>query len=198
MQDVFFYNERAPHALVLNSGGALRNAYPPYIPVPLPEDLRNNSKSGYTRSAPLTGSGFVDIYLAHSGGYQELLVNDGSGNFTVRRVLEDPYADSFFEANLYDVVVMDVAGDDTADDIILGYDLMPNLVLRNDGAGNFERVVDAGSITADSERTWELHVLDLNEDGLDDVLSINYEQANTVHINEGGGRFSMVTNTPIT
>ena len=39
--------------------------------------------------------------------------------------------------------------------------MMPNIVLLNDGSGSFERSYVSGSLTADSERNWEVHVVDL-------------------------------------
>ena len=41
----------------------------------------------------------------------QLLVNDGSANFEARRVFEDPYATSYYETALNDVVSLDVDSD---------------------------------------------------------------------------------------
>ena len=70
LDDIFFVNEYAPQALVLNDQTA--NGTRSFVPVPLPANLRTDSPGGYSMSADFNGDGFIDIYVAHSKGYHEV------------------------------------------------------------------------------------------------------------------------------
>ena len=98
-------------------------------------------------------------------GYHELLLNTGNANFVLHSRIEDPYKDNYFTAELTCVETIDFDSDGYLD-LYLGYSMMPNVILRNQGPGtSFIRHYDAGSLTADVDFTYATRVLDLNNDG---------------------------------
>ena len=125
-------------------------------------------------------------------------MNTGNANFVLHSRIEDPYKDNYFTAELTCVETIDFDSDGYLD-LYLGYSMMPNVILRNQGPGtSFIRHYDAGSLTADVEFTYATRVLDLNNDGKMDLLGLNRGQANSLHLNDGKGRFHRVTGGPLT
>ena len=62
------------------------------------------------------------------------------------------------------VVAMDYDADGDAD-VYIAYDSVPNVLLRNDGAGNLTQVHGVGRLTSNADRTRAAHALDVNGDG---------------------------------
>jgi VCBS repeat-containing protein len=124
----------------------------------------------------LDGNGALDVYLTCSKG-DKLLLNDGTGNFTVSDTPLDNHSNN-------DVCLADVDGDGDLD-LVIGPSLSRGgTVWFNDGAGHFTR--SPSEITG--QQSFSLATADLNGDGTFDTIYRG--PGATVSLNDGAGRFT--------
>lgn len=146
------------------------------------------------------GDGDLDLVVAGNSGLRtqgsqnRLLLNDGSGVFTDGTATRLPGDQDKTSA----VAVFDVDGDGDVD-LVCGNTVSGlgattrNRLYLNDGSGSF-RDVSATQLPAVNSETYVLRVGDLEGDGDLDFVVVNSlrEGALQVHVNDGGGRFSVL------
>jgi hypothetical protein len=137
--------------------------------------------SDYSHSAcvaDVNGDGHLDIYVVNIYGSNHvtprLLLNDGTGHFTVGGSLPPELGDPSYPVRYTTCTFADVNGDGKPDLILGADDHTPNsAVLLNDGAGNFQSLAanaipakpfDANAIALNAVP------LDVNHDGHIDLL----------------------------
>ena len=138
------------------------------------------------RSASLSfgdvdGDGDRDIVIAngrHWPGRNRIFVNNGTGGFTVERLLGEDATTSYATA----LADLDYDGDL---DVAVGNDLAPNLVYWNNGDGRFTPGAPFGGI--DSTRS--VLLADLDGDARIDILVNNRGMENGIYFNDRGPIF---------
>jgi MYXO-CTERM domain-containing protein len=120
------------------------------------------------------GDGDLDVWGDNTGGNytEQLLINDGSGNFTdetAQRVTGNPGADD------NGVVCVDFDGDGDLDAAIMSLSNNERILL-NDGTGHF--ALQAGAFTAAGDPTLWMDFGDLNGDDKLDVVTAQGECGN--------------------
>ncbi|MCB1588739.1 MAG: VCBS repeat-containing protein, partial [Xanthomonadales bacterium] len=124
------------------------------------------------------GDGDLDVVVANSGQTDRVMLNDGSGNFSIG--FEFP---SGFSA---DLVLADLDGDGDLD-VYTGILNNPNKVYLNDGEGSF---TDTGQLLGDYQ-TLGVSAGDIDGDGDIDVFeAIGENKNNRFWINDGTGQFT--------
>ncbi|PRQ09490.1 FG-GAP repeat domain-containing protein [Enhygromyxa salina] len=113
------------------------------------------------------GDGDLDLWIDNIGGgfTEQLLINDGAGNFsdeTGARVTGNPGADD------NGVVCVDIDDDGDLDGVVISLGT-PERLLENDGSGNFELVGDSFPGPTDCSLWGEFG--DLNGDGRIDLVT---------------------------
>lgn len=130
--------------------------------------------------ADFDGDGDLDVLLAIEMMPNLLLVNDGSGRFTVANQLPVNAHDS------EDIGLADFDGDGDLDAVVVSEDDFKNELYLNDGNGVF---ADASNRLPLEGITNGVAVLDLDNDGDSDIVLGNYGQ-NYALLNDGSGNFS--------
>ncbi len=143
----------------------------------------------------LDGDGDLDAWLTLSDGKIRILVNDGSGVFSEESSARLPAG--FDRVPATAVRLADLDGD-TDDDIAIGTGWgAPYSILRNDGSGHF--TLDPFDWPAGGNAL-DLEVGDIDADGDLDLLVIALPASGPGHLerylNDGSGRFRLVTGTP--
>eukprot|EP00579_Thalassiosira_antarctica_P025352 CAMPEP_0202003774 /NCGR_PEP_ID=MMETSP0905-20130828/9266_1 /ASSEMBLY_ACC=CAM_ASM_000554 /TAXON_ID=420261 /ORGANISM="Thalassiosira antarctica, Strain CCMP982" /LENGTH=796 /DNA_ID=CAMNT_0048560987 /DNA_START=226 /DNA_END=2613 /DNA_ORIENTATION=+ len=133
-----------------------------------------------------------DIFFANLGSAQQLLINDGNGNFTSAQAI--PILDRTTTLTL-DAHAIDINGDGNLDVVITAYsNSYGSNVLLGDGTGNFTAIeLDDGFYKARSVSS-----ADFNGDGhIDLVIANNYfdDKAGTSNTNPGTNLFLNDGNT---
>jgi hypothetical protein len=154
----------AANGLYLNDGGTFSAA-----------DVPGTADAASFQAAPLDvdGDGDLDLYVANDFGYwiapNELLINDGLGNFSV-----DSECGCDLSMFTMGVSVSDANGDGSPDLYLTDLGA-PNLLL-NDGTGGFydsTAAVEAAVVSdADHVTSWGTSFVDLDQDGREDLVTV--------------------------
>jgi hypothetical protein len=178
--DVLVNMHEGRNALWLNDGtGAFSDAS-----AKLPAPASSNYHYGPS-ACDVDGDDDLDLWIDNIGGGfgEQLLINDGSGNFsdeTASRVSNNPGADD------NGVACADVDGDGDFDVVIASLS-NEERVLLNDGTGNFDAELDAFSPTGDP--TLWIDLGDVNGDGRIDAITGQGEgspQLNRLYLGAAG------------
>jgi len=126
------------------------------------------------------------------GAPDRFFVNDGQGQFREASAELGLQLDAGLCS--YAVVFSDV-DDDGWQDILVANDLQPCNLFHNDGTGAFEEqgAQRGFALNGDGQATAAMGLLvaDVDSDGDMDVLRTNFDfEANSLHINDGKGRFT--------
>ncbi|MCA9352783.1 VCBS repeat-containing protein, partial [Patescibacteria group bacterium] len=146
--------------------------------------------------ADLNGDTYPDIYVANNDGGSVLWLNDGSANFTSSDIAGDDSIDGI----PYGVAVADLNGDTYLDIYVatsleLGtieidpFATYQNILLLNDGAGNFT----ASNITGDDGKSIDAEIADLNGDTYPDIYTVGQSDddiSDSLWLNDGAGNFT--------
>ncbi len=133
--------------------------------------------------------GDLDLAVANSDEEGQVLLNDGSGNFS--------FQSSFAPSDeWYGVAALDADSDGDQDLLFANHG--QNQLVFNDGAGNFSTTVEgtdfiniASSVTLPSGDTWAVESFDADGDGDLDVAVAGSGQ-NALYINNGDGTITVV------
>eukprot|EP01045_Picozoa_sp_COSAG04_P002464 COSAG04_NODE_90_length_26856_cov_18.273723_20_plen_2565_part_00 len=139
-----------------------------------------------------TGDGTADDVMVFNDGQNELLINDGAGEFT--RVTSGAAVEraDWSEAG----VAFDANGDGLSDLMIFNSFGATNELLLNDGAGGFARVTSGPAVEL-ADASMGGVAFDADSDGLaNDVMVFNFRQPNELLLNDGTGVFTRVTSGP--
>jgi len=132
--------------------------------------------------ADFDGDGDLDAYMADWSNLDSVWFNNGSGTLG----LESYVAGSTYRSRAVDAGDLD--GDGNID-VVVGNSpnggSAPNDVLLNNGDGTF---YNAGSFGND--QTYDIDLADVDGDGDLDVYLSNYQQPNTLWLNDGSGKFT--------
>jgi hypothetical protein len=139
----------------------------------------------------LDGDGDLDAIVSNNLGEAETVwVNDGSGSFTAH-----PTTPAFGAGTSRAVALGDLNDDGFLDAVVANNIGQPETVWLNDGAGNFTPHPTTPSFGAG--RSQDIGLGDLDEDGdLDAVVTNDFDEAETVWLNDGAGNFSPHPDTP--
>lgn len=187
--DAIVVKDSGDNQLLINNG----TANPFTTATTLPSALAN--PAGFISAdvvfADVDGDGDQDALIANhlgsgSGIENELLRNDGSGNFTAELLGGGSRQSSAIAAG-------DLNGDGHVDLIVTNIANQANQVLINDGTGSFTAQDIAGSNGASQD----VALADVNGDGhLDAIITNNGHttgEANQLLINDGSGSFTVST-----
>jgi hypothetical protein len=173
--------------VVLTAFGARAAAQPLYAEVTathLPSGIAGPCMDSAAGDAD--GDGDLDLALAMEFAPNVLLVNDGSGRFSDASA-RLPRTEHDSE----DVAFADFDRDGDLDLVLVSEDDRKDELYLNDGAGRF---TDASDRLVPDDVSNALVVLDLNSDGVPDVLTGNIGIDRAL-INDGKGRFRDETET---
>ncbi|XRB24266.1 ABC transmembrane type-1 domain-containing protein [Pseudoscourfieldia marina] len=135
----------------------------------------------------LEGDGDDDILVINDEGRNELLRNDGGGVLTAVTTGDAVNRTD----NSKGAVVFDLEGDGDDDILVVNLDAK-NELLRNDGGGVLTAVTTGDAVNR-TDRSYDAVVFDLEGDGDDDILVINFKGKNELLRNDGGGVLTAVT-----
>lgn len=167
-----------------------------------------NLQNHGTSIGDINRDGYPDILVnalnEFTGNANQLLVNDGKGNFTVmQQLLPASLRQTGYDPGYTWSMLRDLNGDG-ADDIVLGTwdnSALPSSVVLNDGKGNFANatLIDLPRSGVDKDIVIGIETIDLNGDALPDmVLSVtNGGNTSTFYrvpylqllVNQGNGQF---------
>lgn len=127
----------------------------------------------------IDGDMFIDLVAATQGGPNYAYINDRSGGFSSRIIIQ---ADSDITRT---VKLADLDKNNTLDLYAGNADV--NKVYINDGLGSFSPGADIG---VNLDDTWALQFADFNMSGSDDMLAGNPVGTLCLHVNNGAGALS--------
>jgi hypothetical protein len=188
--DIVVGNWNQDNILLINSGN---NDVLFDSPIRLPGGDLHSPQSIAT--ADINNDGMVDIVVGNYGQDDEILINNGGGNFVL-----DPIPLPGNSMNTRSIALADMNKDGTVD-IIMGVVTdnnnnykSTNQILMNVSHGSFQKAVDLPG--NDGTDTRAVVMADLNNDGLTDVVVGNYNHTNHLLINSGDGKFHSVVDLP--
>eukprot|EP00592_Proboscia_alata_P023596 CAMPEP_0194424146 /NCGR_PEP_ID=MMETSP0176-20130528/23412_1 /TAXON_ID=216777 /ORGANISM="Proboscia alata, Strain PI-D3" /LENGTH=2584 /DNA_ID=CAMNT_0039233745 /DNA_START=230 /DNA_END=7984 /DNA_ORIENTATION=+ len=135
----------------------------------------------------VNNDGMLDVIIGNRNKTNQLLINDGDGNF--HNSIDLPGSD-FLDTK--SVAVGDFNNDGWLD-ILIGNYQQSNQLLVNDGEGTFPDAVDLHSGALETKA---VAVGDINNDGFLDIVIGSYTQNNQLLINDGDGNFRPAVNLP--
>lgn len=170
--------------LLINDESVLSNST-----VELLQNPGSSANSTYVESVDVNSDGFIDLVFAVLGEPARLHLNLGTANGQWRGF--DGGQDLIAGRNALTIESGDITGDGSPDDLFINQVLDDNVLLINDGAGNFR---DASSQLGSLRNTINNGhfglVDDANADGVDDIMYIQADDNLFVYYNDGSGNFS--------
>lgn len=144
-------------------------------------------------AADFDNDGLIDIAVGNSNQQNKILFNHDEevAKFKNRTLFLPGGSDN----DTYALAVADV-DQDGFPDVIVGNWNANNQLLKNDGKGGFNKVVDLPGFSKSFTRA--LAVADVDNDHKIDIVVINQRQAHQVLINDGKGNFDKVITLPMT
>jgi hypothetical protein len=200
-----FNNDGYDDVLVFSDNGdddeMLINEASILVRKPLP--ICNRCSGNGRVAADFNGDGHVDLYFVNENSI--LYINDGNGGFSDASTFTAVFAPSHTHLDVSTGSLHSLTADFNNDgyvDMIILRSLHPNEVLINNGDGSFTQL--DGSVLGinsnyqeygdDARRSSEGgFVADFNNDGYIDVMIINRNSKNEVHINNGDSSFVQLT-----
>ncbi len=164
----------------------------------------------------VNGDGKLDLYVGNINGQQNIapyiLLNDGTGHFTIDSGALPTGTGQILSLskNVYTSSLFADLNNDGKADLILGLDGSStssggSLVLWNTGSGydnSHVATLPAGSLPNSNRITLSLAALDINQDGLQDIVTLSTQNspyytgvAIDIYINQGNGTFANETTT---
>lgn len=130
--------------------------------------------------------GDYDLYVENQdSGANELWVNDGTQNYTVRAIF------SSSAAPVHDVLAVDLNNDDYVDIIEAFYDGTTVVNINTPGTNTFVPGVMVGQSPL---LVHSVSTLDVNNDGYIDLVTATEGGGDELFLNDGSGTFTKVTN----
>jgi len=179
--DVVVGNSNKPNQLFLS------NIHASYDAKDLPGG--DNLSTSAVAVGDLDRDGALDIVVANADSENQVLAlmggssRDDDGNYAVVKILVDGDRNS-----VTSIALGDMDGD-TYLDIVVGYQDIANVVLYNDGYGNFVAIdLPEGKTTANA-----IALGDLDGNGLLDIVVGNYGTQNQLLLNDGFRMFNTST-----
>ena len=207
--DVFLGNDEAPNQLLLNEGGGRFRESPHPLPDSGACDLK--TKTGHwtkqqcsTRGIALhdvDGDGALDAIIGNYFGDNFLLPNMGNGTFKGPITLSEGNAGYDGTGPTLSVAIGDVDGHGLAD-VAFGEEGAPNLLVRsNNRSGGFLPAWPLPPVAPcslpDCPQTDAIALVDLDGDGLLDLVEANYGDPSIWRRNRGHARgFERPTSLP--
>ncbi|OHB75706.1 MAG: hypothetical protein A2Z34_08560 [Planctomycetes bacterium RBG_16_59_8] len=185
--DIFVPSHEKQNRLYLNDG---KGRFTDTSASNLPQELGETCSEA--EPADLDGDGYLDIYIS-AEGQDKLLINrgkDAPGVFYAMPVPEEKGATQ-------DAVVGDIDGDGDLDIITANLGITAdigeqNLLLINDGGGNFEDET-AKRLPPVNDRSYQVLLIDVDGDRDLDLYVVNNGGQNRLYTNDGKGFFAEVT-----
>ncbi|HSJ58270.1 MAG TPA: VCBS repeat-containing protein, partial [Anaerolineae bacterium] len=165
--DLLVGHQGAPNEVYLNDGhGALAAT---------PRTFGGDTPTGELIVGDVDGDGDLDVVEINTWRNDVVYHNDGSGGLdAAQEIVADPGVTVY--AEIAAGVLADVDGDGDLD-LVAGTGgsevLEENVVLLNDGSGRFDDILVFGS----PNTTAAVAVADLNDDGVLDIVSADYQEA---------------------
>ncbi len=137
----------------------------------------------------INDDGYIDLIIGSSDNYNQVLINDGDGNFSQQVLLSNG---TVFQTTA--LAVADIDGDGFLD-IVVANDKQDNELIFNVDGKTFQKSVllKGGS---SSISTTSVALGDVNNDGWIDIITGNDLGVNQLWLNEGEGIFSDPLNLP--
>lgn len=172
--DAFFTSLDRDNRVLLNDGtGRLVYTYPTS-----PNEYSGRSKS--VELGDLDGDGDLDAIVANADATNQILLNNGAGQFSLADV--QPTNNSGVATSIQ---LSDLDGDGDLDAFVASRDV--NSILINNGAGQFTSTIElTGYSSSDAS------LGDLDKDGDLDVFLANADKSDVVLLNDGHANFTEV------
>ena len=171
--------------------GRTTNVSPPslFVAVTTGDAVKRTDVSLGAVAFDADGDGDQDLFVANYGQKNELLLNDGLGNFTAVTT-----GDAVKRAdNSTGAVALDADGDGDQDLYVANSYGQKNELLLNDGLGNFTTVTTGDAVKRADNSTGAV-ALDADGDGDQDLYVANsYGQKNELLLNDGQGGYTAAT-----
>ncbi len=183
--DIFVpYNNNRGNYLFQNNGSSFSKISSPF-----------GSGTGDSRTGAFVdynNDGDLDIYVSNRNQANYLYRNDGAGGFT--RITTGDIVTGVF--SLISGCWSDYDNDGDMDVFIGTIDGEKNYLYRNDGGGDFERMLSAGQPVSDTVDSSGGAWADYDNDGHMDILVSNTADVNFLYRNNGDNTFSRVDGFP--
>lgn len=182
--DIAIARRGAAPILLLNDSGLLTNRTGDLFSA-----AQTSENATYVESFDANGDGFIDLVFAVLDKPIRLHLNRGMRNGVWSGF--DAGTDLSSASNALTIESGDINGDGTADDLFINQVLANNVLLINDGTGNFRDASDQLDTLRHTVNNGHFGLVDdANADGVDDIMYILADDNLFVYYNDGVGNFS--------
>ncbi|MFK7994576.1 MAG: FG-GAP-like repeat-containing protein, partial [Granulosicoccus sp.] len=182
--DLAIARRRAEPVLLINEAGVLTNRTSELL-----QDPGSSDNAYFVATMDANGDGFIDVLFSPGNSAVRLHLNRGMSNGSWLGF--DSGTDLPATRNGLTIATGDITGDGTADDLFVNQLLSNNVLLINDGSGNFRDASDQLSTLRNTMRNGHFGLVgDANADGVDDIMYIEADDNLFVYYNDGSGNFA--------